>query len=185
MNANDIKKGMIILFNKELHQVHEYQHVKPGKGGAFIQTKLRNLERGAMIQQRFRSTENIEVPYLEKKKFQYLYEDSSGFCFMDLESYDQTFLAPDLIGDTKNFLGPELEVEITFYNGKVVNIELPTTVILTVTETEPGMKGDTVTNVQKPATLETGHVVKVPLFIEKGEKLKVDTRTGEFLGRAN
>jgi len=185
MNATELKKGMVILHDGDLHQVHEYSHVKPGKGGAFLQTKLRNLNTGSMIQHRFRSQENIEVPFLERKRFQYLYDDSSGSCFMDLETYDQLFLDAATVGDAKHYLIPELEIELTRHEGKVVSLELPTTVNLEVKVTDPGLKGDTVTNVQKPATMETGLIVKVPLFIEQGEILKVDTRTGEFLGRAN
>jgi len=185
MNATEMRKGMVILHQGDLHQVHDYSHVKPGKGGAFVQAKLRNLKTGAMIQHRFRSQEDIEVPFLEKKNFQYLYDDGDQFCFMDLESYEQMFLDSSVVGGAKDFLIPELEIQLTFHEGNVVGLELPTTVDLKVTETAPGHKGDTVTNVQKPATMETGLVVKVPLFINEGEALKIDTRTGEFLGRAN
>jgi len=185
MNANDMKKGMIILFNKELHQVHETIHTKPGKGGAFMQTKLRNLERGSMIQHRFRSNETLDVPFIERKKFQYLYDEGSSFCFMDLEAYDQTFLTENDVGDAKNYLHPELEVELVFHEGRCVGLELPTTVNLKIIQTDPGLKGDTVTNHTKPATLESGLIVKVPLFINQDEVVRVDTRSGEFLGRAN
>ncbi|MDP6114058.1 MAG: elongation factor P [Planctomycetota bacterium] len=185
MNATELKRGMVILHEGDLHQVHEYTHVKPGKGGAFLQTKLRNLKTGSMIHYRFRSQENIDVPYLEKKNFQYLYDDGQQFCFMDLESYDQVFLDAATVGDAKNYLVPEFELQLTRHEGNVVGLEMPTTVNLTVKVTDPGHKGDTVSNVTKPATMETGLVIKVPLFIEQGEVLKVDTRTGEFLGRAN
>ncbi|MBI2194679.1 MAG: elongation factor P [Planctomycetes bacterium] len=185
MNATEIRKGMVIIHENELYLVHDFQHVAPGNWRAMVQTKLRHLKRGNMIQHRFRSTDKIEVAYLEKKKCQYLYREGDRFCLMDLETYDQIFLNEEQAGDAKNFLISELEVELTFYEGQVIGIELPTTVNLKVTETEPGAKGDTVTNVTKAATLETGLVVKVPLFINKGELLKVDTRTGEFLGRAN
>ncbi|MDA0839614.1 MAG: elongation factor P [Planctomycetota bacterium] len=185
MNATELKKGMVILHGGALHQVHEYMHVKPGKGGAFLQTKLRNLKTGSMIQCRFRSQENIDVPYLEKKNFQYLYDDGQLFCFMDLETYEQRFLDEATVGDAKNYLIPELEIQLTLHEGNVVGLEMPTTINLTVQITDPGHKGDTVSNVTKPATMETGLVIKVPLFIEQGELLKVDTRTGEFLGRAN
>lgn len=185
MNATEIRKGMVLIHENELYLVHDFQHIAPGNWRAMIQTKLRHLKRGNMVQHRFRSTDKIEVAYLEKKKAQFLYRESDRFCFMDLESYDQIFLNEDQAGDTKNYLVPEMEVQLTSYEGQVIGIEIPTTVTLKVTKTEPGLKGDTVTNVTKAATMETGLVVKVPLFINQGELLKVDTRTGEFLGRSN
>ncbi|MBW1897142.1 MAG: elongation factor P [Deltaproteobacteria bacterium] len=162
----------------------EFQHVKPGKGGAFVRTKLKNMINGRVLDQTFRSGEKVGKPDLQEKKMQYLYKDGDNYCLMDNETYDQIFLPQEQMGDSRQFLIENLTVSMLFFNGKPVGIELPMFVELTVTDTDPGVKGDTASKVTKPATLETDAVVLVPIFINVGDKIKVDTRTGSYVERA-
>ena len=183
--ATEIKRGMVLVMDKDLWNVIESQHVTPGNWRGMVQVVMKNLRTGAKRQHRFGSTEIVETAFLDKKPMQYLYKDAAGYCFMDTQNYEQTILTDDEIGDARNYLRENDEVVITFHEGLPIGLDLPPVVVLTIKETDPGAKGDTVSNVFKPATVETGLVVKVPLFIEKGEKIKVDTRTGEFQGRDN
>lgn len=175
---------MAIKFNNSLCVVVDTEHIKPGKGGAYIQAVLKDLRLGRTLNNRFRSQESVEDVRLEGKAMQFLYKDSGGFHFMDLETFETVVLSMDFIGENANFLVPELEVEIEFYDSEPVLIDLPASVDLKIVETVPGEKGNSVANVQKPATLETGYTLNVPLFINQGEKIKIDTRSGKYLGRA-
>lgn len=183
ISANEIKNGMTIIFEGNLYIVQWFQHVKPGKGGAFVKTKLKNLKTGAVLDRTFRSGETVEQAFLEEKEMEYLYQDAENFCFMDTSTYEQAPLAGEIIGDGVKFLKENVRVKVVYYEGKIVGVELPTFAELKVVETEPGFKGDTVSGGYKPATLETGAVVQVPLFIKAGDVLKIDTRTAEYIQR--
>ena len=176
-------KTLKIEFDGSVWEVLDYQHSKMGRGGAIITTKLKNIFTGSVQEKKFRSGESFEVPDMEKKSMQYLYKDDVGYYFMDTETYDQIGLNPEIIGDAANYLKDQLEVTIIYYNNDPIGIELPTTVELEITHTEPGVKGDTVSATTKPATLETGAVVTVPLFIDIGDIVKVDTRNGAYVER--
>ncbi len=161
----------------------DFQHVKPGKGGAFVRTKLKNLETGQVLEQTFRSGVKVGRPDLEEKNMQYLYQEGEQYVFMDNETYDQSFINQEYLEDAIPYMIPNFELRVIFFKGRPIGVEMPITVELLVTSTEPGLKGDTATGATKPATLETGHVVQVPLFINEGDRLKIDTRTGEYLER--
>jgi elongation factor P len=180
----DIRNGLVIEFNNDLFSIVEFQHVKPGKGPAFIRTKLKNLKSGRVIANTFDSGVKIDVARVERRKYQFLYKDHSGYHFMNTENFDQTFIPEDLI-NAPSFLKEGQEVEILFHadTETPLTCELPTYVELTLTYTEPGLKGNTATNAMKNATLETGANIRVPLFIEIGNKIRVDTRTGEYSER--
>ena len=178
----DFRRGLKIEINDEPFTIVSFQHVKPGKGGAFVRTKLKNLLNGNVVDRTFRSGEKVGKPDIEEKEMQYLYTDGD-FHFMDNDTYEQTALVADLVGDAKDFLQENSSVTVLFYKGRVVNLELPTFVILEVTEAEPGLKGDTASSVTKPVTVETGARTNVPLFINPGDRLKIDTRTGEYMER--
>lgn len=178
----DFRRGLKIEINDEPFTIVSFQHVKPGKGGAFVRTKLKNLLNGNVVDRTFRSGEKVGKPDIEEKEMQYLYTDGD-FHFMDNDTYEQTALVADLVGNDKNFLQENSIVTVLFYKGRVVNLELPTFVILEVTEAEPGLKGDTASSVTKPVTVETGARINVPLFINPGDRLKIDTRTGEYMER--
>ena len=178
----DFRRGLKIEINDEPFTIVSFQHVKPGKGGAFVRTKLKNLLNGNVVDRTFRSGEKVGKPDIEEKEMQYLYTDGD-FHFMDSDTYEQTALGADLVGDAKDFLQENSLVTVLFYKGRVVNLELPTFVILEVTEAEPGLKGDTASSVTKPVTVETGARINVPLFINPGDRLKIDTRTGEYMER--
>lgn len=182
--TSDFRKGLKIEFKSDPWEIVDFLHVKPGKGGAFVRTKVKNLITGRVLDETFRSGEKFPRPDLEEKNMQYLYLDAQGYCFMDNDNYEQVFLTDDHVGDAKNFLKENTDVYVLFYKGQAIGIELPTTVNLEVTQSDPGIRGDTATGATKPATLETGHVVQVPLFIEEGDVLKVDTRTGQYIERA-
>ncbi len=184
MNANDLRRGMAIKFNNSLCVVLDTEHIKPGKGGAYVQVTMRDLKSGRTLNNRFRSQESVDVARLDGKKAQFLYKDGSGYHFMDLETYETITLPEEFVGDNERFLVPELEVEIEFYENEPVILNLPTSIDVKVVETVPGERGNSVSNVQKPAKIETGYTLNVPLFIEEGEMIKVDTRTGKYLGRA-
>ncbi len=182
--TSDFRKGLKIEVDGKPFVIVDFQHVKPGKGGAFVRTKLKNLETGQVLDQTFRSGARVGVPDLEEKTMEFLYNDEDQFVFMDLDTYDQVFLNRDQLGEAPKFMKPNITLQVLFYKGRPIGVELPTTVELTVTETEPGVKGDTASAATKPATLETGLVVQVPLFIQEGDVLRIDTRTGEYIERA-
>jgi elongation factor P len=184
ISTNDLKNGMALNLPEGLMTVVEFQHVKPGKGGAFVRTKLKNFRTGAVIEKTFRADEKVGHATIDKREMQYLYRDGTDFVFMDNQSYDQMNVAADALGDAVKFLKEGDRAVLPMWNGEVLGIDLPAAVELTVAETEPGIQGDRVSGARKPATMETGLVVQVPLFIETGETLKIDTRTGEYLTRA-
>jgi elongation factor P len=183
--VNEIKKGNVILINDALHKVINFYTTQPGKGGAFAQIKLQNLSTGAIFEKRFRTAESVERAHLDSRKVQYLYNDGADFHFMDNETYEQFQISDELIGDDKNYLKENMEVMITFYNGSALSVELPPSIVLEVTYTEPAVKGNTASgNPQKNATLETGMELLVPMFINIGDMLKIDTRSGQYLERS-
>lgn len=186
MNANDLRKGIIISYRNQLWQAVEVTHRTPGNLRAFVQAKLRNMVTGVHITERFASTDTLEQAWLDKKKCEYLYEDNqSGPVFMDSENYEQFSLPKDVLGDAMNYIPPNTVVEVTFHEGKPLTVQLPSSVELKITETEPGVRGNSVTNVYKPAKVETGLVVKVPMHINQGDVIRVNTESGEFLDRVN
>lgn len=184
ISTNGLKNGMSLDLPEGLMTVIEFQHVKPGKGGAFVRTKLKNVRSGAVIERTFRADEKLPLAVIDKREMQYLYRDGTDLVFMDTQSYDQISVRPDELGDAVDYLKEGDAAVLPTYEGEVVGIELPASVVLTVAETEPGLQGDRVSGARKPATLETGLVVQVPLFVETGEEIKVDTRSGEYLARA-
>jgi len=185
VSTNDLKNGMSLDLPQEgLVTVVEFQHVKPGKGGAFVRTKLKRVAGGAVLERTFRADEKVPLAVIDKREMQYLYREGDSLVFMDNESYDQINVATRDLGSAVDFLKEGDTAVLHMYEGEVVAAELPAAVELTVSNTEPGVQGDRVSGARKPATLETGLVVQVPLFVEPGEKIKVDTRTGEYLARA-
>lgn len=182
--AGDFKNGVTFEMEGNVFQVVEFQHVKPGKGAAFVRTKLKNVITGAVIEKTFSPTDKFENAYVERKDMQYLYNDGELYYFMDLESYEQLPLEAGKLSDNFRFVKEEMICKIISYKGNVFGVEPPMFVELAVSDTEPGFKGDTATGASKPATLETGAQIKVPLFINIGDVLKIDTRTGEYLERA-
>ena len=182
--ATQMRPGMIIKHNNDLHSVFSVEHRTPGNLRAFIQAKLRNLRTGAMFEHRFRSSDPIEKIVVDEIKMEFLYNDGDDYYFMDTGTYEQTNLKRDTLGDAVEYLTPNLQISVEFFDGKAVGIELPQTVELTVVETEPGLKSATASSVTKPATTETGLVVQVPPFINEGDKIKVDTSEGAYLSRA-
>ena len=184
ISAGDFRNGVTIEFEGNIYQIIEFQHVKPGKGAAFVRTKLKNIISGGVIDKTFRPTEKFPQARIDRVDMQYLYSDGDLFHFMNVETYDQIALNSEDIGDSLKFVKENEMVKVCSHNGKVFAVEPPLFVELEITDTEPGFKGDTATGATKPATVETGAVVYVPLFIEQGEKIKIDTRTGEYLSRA-
>ena len=183
-STSDFKRGLRIQYEGQPYAITEFQHHKPGKGAANVRTKMRNLLTGQVIDPTFRSGDKVGRPDLEDKEVQYLYNDGDTYHFMDPESYDQWEINKDVLGDATFFMVDNMMCEILFYEGKAINIELPNHVVLEVVECDPAVKGDTVTGATKPAKLNTGHKVNVPLFINEGDKLKVDTRSGDYIERA-
>jgi len=183
-STNDHKNGMALNLPEGLMTVVEFQHVKPGKGGAFVRTKLKNTRTGAVIDRTFRADEKVPLAIIDKRDMQFLYRETDDYVFMDNETYDQLHVPTANVGDAVNYLKEGDSAVLPMYNGEIIGVDLPASVELTITETEPGIQGDRVSGARKPATLETGLVVQVPLFVENGEKIKVDTRTGEYLSRA-
>jgi elongation factor P len=184
VSTNDLKNGMCLNLPEGLVQVQDFQHVKPGKGGAFVRTTLKNVRTGANIDKTFRAGEKVEQAKIDRREYQYLYNDGSSYVFMDQETFDQIEVAPASLGDATNYLVEQATATLMMYGSEIVGVELPPSVELAVAETEPGLQGDRSTGGTKPATLETGYVVQVPLFIDTGEKLKIDTRTGQYQSRA-
>jgi elongation factor P len=183
VSTNDLKNGMTLELDGTLFQVVEFQHVKPGKGGAFVRTKLRNLKTGGVVERTFNAGVKVGLAIVERKEMQYLYRDGAHFTFMDMESYDQLPVGADVIGDAASFLAEGSTAQVAVHEGVPIAVELPASVALAVTQTQPAVKGDTKTNTLKPATLETGYVAQVPLFVEEGERIKVDTRSGAYIER--
>ncbi|MCX6357026.1 MAG: elongation factor P [Candidatus Aureabacteria bacterium] len=182
-NAVDLRRGVAIMYQGAIHVVTEYQHVTPGNWRAYVQVTIRNIKNGNSFQARFRSTENVEVVTLESHTLQYLYRDSHGFNFMNSEDFSNVTLSPAVVGDTAKFLKEGEEIEGLFHGAEPIELSLPASVVLKVVTTPPGFKGDSVTNLQKPATLENGLEINVPLFIKEGDLVRVDTRTGAYMGR--
>jgi elongation factor P len=183
VSTNDLKNGMTLDLDGTLFQVIEFQHVKPGKGGAFVRTKLRNVRSGAVIERTFNAGIKIGMAIVERKAMQYLYADGTDTVFMDLDTYDQVHVPTEVMGDLTRYLAEGAEAQVAMHEGVPIAIELPASVVLTITQTDPGAKGDTRTGASKPATVETGAIVQVPLFVEEGERIKVDTRSGEYIER--
>jgi elongation factor P len=184
VSTNQFKNGMHIEHRSSVWRIVDFQHVKPGKGGAFVRTKLKNLDSGAVVDETFRAGEKFSRVHTEVKQVQFLYDDGNEAHFMDETTYEQFALAHAEVADELAFMQPSASVQILAVNGKPAGIQLPASVELTVTQTEPGVKGDTVSNVTKPATLETGAVVQVPLFVNLGDRVKVDPRDGRYISRA-
>ena len=183
ISTNDLKTGVTVEIDGEVYTVVDVQHVKPGKGAAFVRTKIKNIKTGQVLDKTFRAGEKLNRAIIDRKTMQYLYSDGEIFYFMDTQTYEQIPINKNLIEESIKYLKENMEVMVMFYEGISIGIELPTFVELEVTQTEPGFKGDTATGGSKPATLETGVVVQVPLFINTGDILRVDTRTGEYLSR--
>ena len=183
VSAGDFRNGVTLEMGGNIYQIIEFQHVKPGKGAAFVRTKLKNIINGGVVEKTFRPTEKFPTARIDRVEMQYLYNDGDLYYFMNTENYDQIALNNETIGDALKFVKENEMVKVCSHNGNVFAVEAPLFVELEVTETEPGFKGDTATGATKPATVETGAVVYVPLFVETGDKLKIDTRTGEYLSR--
>jgi len=183
--TNDLKNGMTLDLDGVLWNVVEFQHVKPGKGGAFVRTKLKNVLTGQVVDRTFNAGTKVEVAVVDKSDMQYLYQDGADYVFMDNETYDQIHVPAGAVGGSSNYLLENMTATVARHEGNVLYVELPASVELTITYTEPGVQGDRSTGGTKPATLETGATVQVPLFISQGEKVKVDTRDGRYLGRVN
>jgi len=183
-STNDLKNGKMLDADGDLVQVVEHQHGKPGKGGACVRTTLRNARSGAVVDRTFRAGERVERAFIEKRDVQFLYRDGSDYMVMDNETYEQTPVSEVAMGDAANYIVENSTISIQKYGDEIIGTEVPASVELTVTETEPGVQGDRVSGARKPATLETGLVVQVPLFVEQGSRIKVDTRTGEYQTRA-
>jgi elongation factor P len=184
ISATQLRPGMVVKFNNDLYSVFSMTHRTPGNLRGFVQAKMRNLRSGTMIEHRFSSEDKVEKAMLEQHEMEYLYDDGEYFYFMNTETYEQLHLMKDLLGDATQYLIPQLKVSVEFYEGKPMSVELPPTVDMTVVETEPGLKGATVSNVTKPAKMETGLVVQVPAFITEGEKIRVNTSEGTYQERA-
>ena len=184
ITAGDFRNGVTFEMDGDVYSIVEFQHVKPGKGAAFVRTKIRNVISGGVTERTFNPNDKYPTAYIERKDMQYSYNDGDLYYFMDLETYDQLPISPSILGDNFKFVKEEMICKILSYKGNVFGVEPPNFVELEVTHTEPGVKGDTATNVTKPATLETGAEIKVPLFINEGEMIRIDTRVGEYMGRA-
>ncbi len=181
--AGDFRNGVTIELEGNVYQIIEFQHVKPGKGAAFVRTKLKNIKSGGVVEKTFRPTEKCPKAHVDRKDMQYLYNDGDLYYFMDQETYEQVALNKDAVGDALKFVKENEVCKVCSHKGEVFSVEPPLFVELVITETEPGFKGDTATGATKPATVETGAMVQVPLFVDQGETIKIDTRTGEYLSR--
>ncbi|GAA2575765.1 elongation factor P [Microbacterium binotii] len=181
----DIKNGVVLSIDGQLWNVVEFQHVKPGKGGAFVRTKLKSVMTGKVVDRTFNAGAKVDIQNVDRRDFTYLYNDGEGFVFMDVADYDQITVGAATVGDAANYLLENQQVQIALHDGNPLYIELPASVVLEITYTEPGLQGDRSSAGTKPATVETGHEIQVPLFVETGTKVKVDTRTGDYLGRVS
>ena len=184
VTAGDFRNGVTFEMDGNVYSIIEFQHVKPGKGAAFVRTKVRNVITGSVVEKTYNPSAKFPTAYVERKDMEYLYNDGDLYYFMDSETYEQLPISPNVLGDNFRFVKENMVCKVLSYKGNVFGIEPPNFVELQVTETEPGVKGDTATNVTKPATLETGAEIKVPIFINEGEMIRVDTRTGEYMERA-
>lgn len=184
ISAGDFRNGVTLEIEGNVYQILEFQHVKPGKGAAFVRTKIKNVMTGSVVERTFRPTEKFPSARIDRVDMQYLYADGDLYNFMDVNTYEQIALSTDVVGDALKFVKENETVKVCSYNGKVFSVEAPLFVELEVTDTEPGFKGDTATGATKPATLETGAQINVPLFVNQGDRVKIDTRTGEYLSRA-
>jgi elongation factor P len=184
ISTNDLKNGMALDLPEGLMTVVEFQHVKPGKGGAFVRTKLKNARTGAVLDRTYRADEKLPLAVIDKREMQFLYREGTDYVFMDNETYEQLHVAADNVGNAVNFLKEGDTAVLPMYNDAVIGVDLPAAVELEVKDTEPGIQGDRVSGARKPATLETGLILQVPLFVNPGERIKVDTRSGEYLSRA-
>ncbi len=184
ISTNDMRPGQTLDLDGSLFTIVNYQHVKPGKGQAFVKTKLKNVKTGAVTDKTFRADEKVDLAVLDKREMQYLYEDDAGLVFMDAESYEQVHVDPALLGDSRKFLKDSTIVMVPVYDGTPVGAEMPVSMELEVIDTEPGLKGDRVSGALKPATVETGAIVQVPLFLTTGDRIKVDTRSGDYISKA-
>ena len=183
ITTNDLKNGITLQLDNGLFTVVEFQNVKPGKGGAFVRTKLRNLKNGNVLEKTFNAGIRVEQAILDKRDMQFLYKDGDDFVFMDTDSYDQMTVTPAALGDAADYLVEQAMAIIAYYNGEIITVEIPASAELVIADTEPGVQGDRVSGARKPATLETGKVIQVPLFVNVGDKVKVDTRTGDYVTR--
>ncbi|MFL5767664.1 MAG: elongation factor P [Actinomycetota bacterium] len=183
VSTNDLKNGMTLEIDGMLFNIVEFQHVKPGKGGAFVRTKLRNVKTGSVVERTFNAGVKVGLARVERKEMQYLYRDGDNAVFMDLQTYEQLPVPADVVGGMSSYLTDGATASVATHDGTPISVELPASVALTVASTDPGVKGDRVSGALKPATLETGLVVQVPLFVEEGDQLKVDTRSGEYIER--
>ena len=183
ITTNDLKNGITLELDNGLFTVVDFQHVKPGKGGAFVRTTLKNARTGAVIDRTFRAAEKVEQAIVDKREMQFLYREADEYVFMDTETYDQLHVAPTALGNAAGYLVESANAVLAMYEDEIIGVDIPASVELTVTETEPGIQGDRVSGARKPATLETGVTVQVPLFVNIGDRVKVDTRTGEYLTR--
>ncbi|WOO98418.1 elongation factor P [Micrococcus terreus] len=184
-STNDIKNGTVLNLDGQLWNVIEFQHVKPGKGGAFVRTKLKNVTTGKTVDKTFNAGAKVDTATVDRSDYQYLYQDGEHYVFMDTKTYDQINVPASVVGDAANFMLENQEVTIALNEGTPLYLDMPASVILEITYSEPGLQGDRSSAGTKPATLETGYVIQVPLFVEQGTKVKVDTRTGDYLGRVN
>ncbi|MCI2098045.1 MAG: elongation factor P [Succiniclasticum sp.] len=184
VSTNEFKTGLTVTIDNDPWQVVEFQHVKPGKGAAFVRAKMRNLATGAVVERTFNAGERLPNANIDRRAMQYLYQEGEMYVFMDNETYEQLELTKEQLGNGINFLKENMDVKVTSFEGRILGVELPNTVELVVVETEPGIRGDTATGGNKPATMDTGYVVKVPLFINEGDHLLIDTRSGEYIQRA-
>ncbi len=183
ISVNDLKNGITLELDNGLFQVVEFQHVKPGKGGAFVRSKIRNVRTGAVIDRTFNAGIKVEQAIVDRQDMQFLYRDGDDFVFMNTSTYDQMHVPPAALGDATDYLTEQMIAQIAQYNGEIIGVEIAAAVELEIAETEPGVQGDRVSGARKPATLSTGKVVQVPLFVEPGDRIKVDTRTGEYITR--
>lgn len=184
ISTNDLKTNLTIELDGEVYSVVGFQHVKPGKGAAFVRSKLKNMRTGRVLEHTFRAGEKVNRAHIDRNEMQYLYREAGSFIFMDNETYDQVSITEEQLGDNINYLKENMNIFILFYNDEIIGIDLPHSVELKVASTEPGVRGDTASGATKAATLETGLVIQVPLFVDEGDVVKVDTRTGEYLERA-
>ena len=184
ISTNEFRTGTTVVIDNDAWQVIEFQHVKPGKGAAFVRAKMRNLRTGAVVERTFNAGEKMPKAHIDRREMQYLYENDGNLVFMDNESFEQTELTKEQMGNAINFLKENMNISVMIFSGTVLGVELPNTVELTVVETDPGIRGDTATGGNKPAKTETGYVVKVPLFINEGDVLRIDTRSGDYIERA-
>ncbi len=185
VSTSEFRKGLRIVVDGEPFSIVEFQHVKPGKGGAFVRTRLKSLVTGNVLERTYRSGDKAEVPDVEERDMQFLYREGENFYFMDVNTYDQLFITEANLGDAKNYLKEGLVIKALFYKGSTIGVEIQNFVDLLIAKTEPGIKGDTAQNATKPAVLETGYTIQVPLFVEEGEMVKIDTRTGQYIERSS